>query len=91
MYSNASENRKGGEKMKVKLFEFDISDFEEVYVIIDNKKNRIHISSVHYEFSITLDLNNLHDDLEMQTKYKEENFNNKVRKVCKKIIEELDL
>ena len=78
-------------KMKVKYFEFDVTDFEEVYVIIDDEKNRIHISSVNYQYNITLDLNNLYEDFKNQTRYGEKNFIEKVRGVCKKIIEELEI
>ncbi|MFY0521048.1 hypothetical protein ACOMCU_24965 [Lysinibacillus sp. UGB7] len=76
--------------MRAKLFEFRITDFEEVYAVIDDEKQRIHISSVHYQYSITLDLtSNLIVQLEQQTKYGELNFNETVRQVVRKIIDEL--
>lgn len=76
--------------MQANLFEFPITDFEEVYTVIDDKKKRIHISSVNYHFTITLDLTkDLELQLEQQIKYGEINFNQKVRKISHKIIETL--
>lgn len=78
--------------MKAKLFEFPITDFEEVYVIIDNEKQRLHISSLNYSFNITLDLTkDLREELVQNTKYGEMTFNERVRQVVEKIIEELNL
>lgn len=78
--------------MKAKLFEFAITDFEEVYVVIDDEKQRLHISPVNYSFNITLDLTrDLSVEIEQRTKYGEKNFNEKVQRVVEKIINELNL
>lgn len=78
--------------MIAKLFEFDITDFEEVYAIIDEEKQRLHISPVNYSFNITLDLTrDLSGEIEQRTKYGEKNFNEKVQQVAEKIIKELNL
>jgi hypothetical protein len=78
--------------MEAKLFEFPITDFEEVYTVIDDTKQRLHISPVNYSFNITLDLNrDLGDQLEQHTKYGERSFNEKVVQVIEKIIKELKL
>lgn len=78
--------------MYANLFEFPITDFEEVYVVIDNKKQRLHISPVNYSYSITLDLTrDLKEQVNKQTQWGNMNFNNRVRKVTKKIIENLSL
>lgn len=78
--------------MEAKLFEFAITDFEEVYAVIDDEKQRLHISPVNYSFNITLDLTrDLNDQIEQQTKYGEKNFNEKVRQVAEEIIQELNL
>lgn len=78
--------------MNAKLFEFAITDFEEVYAIIDDEKQRLHISPVNYSFNITLDLTrDLSVEIEQRTKYGEKNFNEKVRQVAEKIIQELKL
>ena len=78
--------------MEVKLFEFFVTDFEEVYTIIDSEKQRLHISPLNYSFNITLDLTkDLNEEILQHTQFGEVNFNIKVRKVCKKIIEELNL
>lgn len=78
--------------MEAKLFEFRITDFEEVYTVIDDKRQRLHISTVNYSFSITLDLTwDLSEQLEQQTKYGEINFNKRVRQVVEKVIKDLNL
>lgn len=78
--------------MEAALFEFPITDFEEVYTVIDKENMRLHISSVNYHYNITLDLTaDLHMQLEQQTKWGEVGFNNKVKQVVEKIIEELNL
>lgn len=77
--------------MKVKLFEFAISDFEEVYVVIDEEKQRLHISPVNYSYSLTLDLTrDLGVEIENWTKYGDTHFNERVRQVAEKIINELN-
>jgi Cdc6-like AAA superfamily ATPase len=76
--------------MRAELFKFLITDFEEVYVIIDEENNRFHISSVNYHYNISLDLTrDLNVQIDQQTKYGEQSFNKRVRQVLKKIIEEL--
>lgn len=79
--------------MEAMFFKFPIiTDFEEVYVVIDNKKKRLHMSPVNYSYSITLNLDKcLNEQIEQYTKYGESNFNNRVRKVLKGIVEELNL
>lgn len=73
--------------MKVKRYDFPITDFEEVYAVIDESKQRLHLSSVNYSFSITLDLSkDLNTEIEQSTKWGEVSFNQKVRKVITKII-----
>jgi hypothetical protein len=57
--------------MEAKLSEFHITDFEEVYAIIDKEKQRLHISSVYYSYNITLDLKrDLNEEIEMEIHYK---------------------
>ncbi|WP_273123419.1 hypothetical protein [Bacillus weihaiensis] len=76
--------------MRTKLFKFHITDFEEVYTVIDDENKRLHISSVNYSYSVTLDLTrDLKVEIEQQTKLGNQNFNNRVRKALFKIIEEL--
>lgn len=76
--------------MKANLFEFHITNFEEVYAIIDDEKQRLHISAVNYQYNISLDLTkNLSYQLEEQTKYGEINFNATVRQVVSFILEKL--
>lgn len=78
--------------MKAILFKFVITDFEEVYTVIDNENQRLHISPVNYSYSITFDLTkNLNEQIIKNTKYGERNFNNRVRQVVEKIIKELNL
>lgn len=78
--------------MKAKLFKFAITDFEEVYAIIDDEKQRLHISPVNYTFNITLDLTrDLRMEIEQRTKYGEKNFNEKVQQVATEIIQEFNL
>ena len=78
--------------MKARLFKFDITDFEEVYVVIDDENRRLHISPVNYRFNTTLDLTrDLSEQIEQQTKYGEKHFNEKVQQVVKEIIQELKL
>jgi hypothetical protein len=79
-------------KIEAQIFEFDITDFEEVYAIIDNKKQRLHISPVNYSFNLTLDLTkDLIQQIEQLTRFGEIGFNKRVRKVSEKIIKELKL
>jgi hypothetical protein len=76
--------------MKAKLFNFFITDFEEVYTIIDDYNQRLHISSVNYNYNITLDLTrDLNEQVKQQTKYGEKSFNEKVLQVVEKIIKEM--
>lgn len=78
--------------MKAKLFEFHITDFDEVYAIIDNDKERLHISPVNYNFNITLDLTrDLKEQIVQSTNLGEMGFNKRIRQVAEKIIEELNL
>ncbi|MCM3111656.1 hypothetical protein [Lederbergia lenta] len=78
--------------MKVKLFEFFITDFEEVYTVIDDENKRLHISPINYSFNITLDLTkDLTLQIEQQTRYGEMGFNKKVRQVAEEIIKDLKL
>ncbi|MEK5393984.1 hypothetical protein NSQ59_27170 [Margalitia sp. FSL K6-0131] len=78
--------------MKAKLFEFLITDFEEVYAVIDNEKQRLHISPVNYSYNITLDITrDLNEQIVQNTEYGEMGFNKRVRQVVGKIIKELDL
>jgi hypothetical protein len=78
--------------MKAKLFKFFIPDFEEVYTVIDDDNQRLHISSVNYDYNITLDLtSDLNEQVKQQTRYGERSFNEKVLQVIEKIIKELEL
>ncbi|MEK5394119.1 hypothetical protein NSQ59_27845 [Margalitia sp. FSL K6-0131] len=78
--------------MKAKLLKFPITDFEEVYAVIDDENQRLHISPVNYSYIITLDLTrDLNEEIVLNTQYGETNFNNRVRKVVGKIIKELNL
>jgi hypothetical protein len=78
--------------VEVHLFKFFITDFEEVYAVIDAENNRLHISPLNYSFNITLSLKgDLHQQLEQNTQWGEMSFNANVRKVVKEIIEELQL
>lgn len=78
--------------MEVHLFKFLVTDFEEVYAVIDKQNNRLHISPLNYSFNITLSLKgDLHEQLRQNTEWGERSFNAKVRKIVKKIIEELQL
>lgn len=78
--------------MRAKIFKFPITDFEEVYTVIDEENKRLHISSVNYSYSITLDVTkDLKMEIEQQTKWGEQTFNKRVRQVLGKIIEELKL
>lgn len=78
--------------METKLFEFNILDFEEVYAVIDNEKQRLHISPVNYSFNITLDLTrDLNEEIVQRTRFGEMGFNNRVREVAERIIKELNL
>lgn len=82
----------GGMNVKVHLFKFLITDFEEVYAVVDTENKRLHISPLNYSFNITLSLNgNLHEQLDQNTLLGEMSFNANVRKVAKEIIEELQL
>lgn len=77
-------------EIKARLFEFDETDFEEVYTIIDEGKQRLHISIVNYNYNVTLDLTgNLKEQLEKRTDFGDVHFNETVRKLFGKIIEEL--
>ncbi|WP_338782462.1 hypothetical protein [Metabacillus sp. FJAT-52054] len=76
--------------MKAKLFKFPVTDFEEVYTVIDEENKRLHISSVNYSYSITLDLTkDLNIQIEQQTKWGERNFNKRVQQILFEILEEL--
>lgn len=76
--------------MKAHLFEFDITNFEQVYAVVDDTNKRLHISPVDFHYNITLNLeSDLVVQLEQQTTLGEKNFNSTVRKVIKAIIEEL--
>lgn len=76
--------------MKVHLFEFDITNFEQVYAIVDDKNKRLHISIVNFHYTLTLNLeHDLINQLMQQTTIGERNFNSDVRTVVKSIIEEL--
>lgn len=76
--------------MRTHLFEFDITNFEQVYAIIDDKNKRLHISVVDFHYTITLNLElDLMGQLMQQTTFGEKNFNSTVRNVIKSIIEEL--
>ena len=78
--------------MKTYLFKFSITDFEEVYVIIDNENQRLHISPANYSYNITLNLQkDLNDQIEKYTRNGDVYFNSRVRKVSRRIIEELKL
>ncbi|WP_079524924.1 MULTISPECIES: hypothetical protein [Halobacillus] len=78
--------------MKAKLFEFFITDFEEVYAVMDDENQRLHISAVNFNYNITLDLTGeLNEQIEQQTKYGEISFNKKIVQVVEKIIKELKL
>lgn len=78
--------------MNTRLFVLPITDFEEVYAIIDNENHRLHISPVNYSFNITLDLTrDLNDQMIQITKFGEnDDFNKKVRQVVKDIIVNLE-
>lgn len=77
-------------KLEAFLFESNITDFEEVYAVIDNKEQRLHISPVNYSYSITLDLTrDLKEQINKQTQWGDTILNNRVRKVTEKIIENL--
>lgn len=76
--------------MEVKLFKFSVEDFEEVYAITDNENKRLHISSVFYNYNITLDLTkDLNTQVKKWIQWEELNFRNKVRKVIDRIIFDL--
>lgn len=78
--------------MKAKLFEFPITDFDEVYAIIDNDKQRLHISPVNYSFNFTLDLTrDLNEQIVQNTNFGEMGLNKRIRQVAERIIEELNL
>lgn len=78
--------------MIVKLFEFSITDFEEVYAVLDNERQRLHVSPVNYSFNLTLKLTrDLKEEIEQKTKYLELNFKNKLQQILTEIIAELDL
>lgn len=79
--------------MKAHLFTFDITDFEEVYAVLDDENKRLHISPLNYKYNITLNLNgdDLFEQLERRTKWEEGYFGERARKVARKIIEELQL
>lgn len=78
--------------MQAMLFKTEYTDFEEVYVVIDTENERLHVSPVNYQYNITLDLHlDLYMQLENQTKWGNTDFNEKVRKVVKEIIHELEL
>jgi len=77
--------------VKAKLFQFSITDFEEVYAIIDNEKQRLQISSVNYSFSTTLDLaSDLNEQITQKTKYGDQEFNQKVRQILTGIIQKME-
>lgn len=76
--------------MNTQLFVFPITDFEEVYSIIDNDKQRLHISPVNYSFNITLDLTrDLSEQIEQNTKFGEINFNKRLLQAVEKIVQEV--
>ncbi|MCB5237186.1 MULTISPECIES: hypothetical protein [Niallia] len=79
--------------MEARFFKFpNITNFEEVYIVIDKEKKRLHMSPVNYSYSITLNLDKfLNEQIEQYTKYGESNFNIRVRKVLKEIVKELNL
>lgn len=78
--------------MEVHLFKFHITNFEEVYAVLDVENNRLHISPLNYSFNLTLSLNgDLHEQLAQNTQWGEMSFNANVRKVAKRIIDELQL
>ena len=80
--------------IEARLFKFPITDFEEVYVIVDKENNRLHISSFNYEYNLTLKLSNLENDLDEEINRnihrQELNFGDKVRRITKEIITELN-
>lgn len=74
--------------MKPKLFQISITDFEEVYSIIDNEKQRLHVSAVNYSFSTTLDLaRDLDEQITQITKDGDQEFNKKIHQVLTHIIQ----
>lgn len=78
--------------IEARLFKFPITDFEEVYAIVDKANNRLHISSVNYDYNLNINLNSsldLDEEIETKTQWGEMNFNYKVRRLAKDIIEEL--
>lgn len=76
------------QQMKAKLFEFAITGFEEVYAIIDNENQRLHVSSVNRSFSTTLELaEDMNAQMNQKTAYEDENLNQKVTQVLTEIIE----
>lgn len=73
-----------------RLFEFDVTDFEEVYAIIDEEKKRLHLSIVNYSYNMTLDLTgDLMNQLKEWTRHGDTQFNETVRKVFGDIIGDL--
>lgn len=74
--------------MKANLFEFDITGFEEVYAIIDNDNQRLHVSSVNRSFSITLAFaEDMNEQIKQKMTYEDEDLNQKVNQVLTEIIE----
>lgn len=73
--------------MKAKLFEFDVAGFEEVYAIIDNDHQRLHISSVNRSFSTTLAFaEDMNEQIHQKTTYDDEDLNQKINQVLTEII-----
>lgn len=76
--------------MEAKLFKFADRDFKEVYTVIDKENKRLHISSVNYNYNITLSLTaDLDWQLKAITKYEEVHLADKVKYVVNEIITEL--
>jgi len=78
--------------MHVRLFKFPVTNLEEIYAVVDKENTRLHISSVHYSYSLTLDLTkDLKEEIKEWTKWGEQSFNAEVRKALYQIIKELKL
>lgn len=76
--------------MKTILFEFSIPNFEEVYAIVDQEKQRLHFSVVNYRYNMTLNLaGDVKKQLEDYTKYGDTELNENIRIIGNKIIDEL--
>lgn len=78
--------------MEAKLYKFPITDFEEIYTVIDTENQRLHISPVNYSFNLTLDLTrDLKGEILKNTKHLEKNFSARVQEVIGEIISDLNL